>query len=102
MNKGRIYLKLIFFANVRRWHEDKKLAILSTEYLILMYYRGPWDFLPSYDLAPSPSPPPPPVRKLFLFLGLPMSRRSSLLTGEGRGKEPNQFASEKAWSSIIQ
>ncbi len=34
-------------------------------------------------VAPSPPPPPSSVSKLSLFLSLPVSRPSSLLTGEG-------------------
>jgi hypothetical protein len=45
--------------------------------------------------------PPSPVSKLSLFLGLPVCRRSSLLTGEGEEEEPNQRNhGYKAWPSI--
>ncbi len=46
-------------------------------------------FSPSYDLAPNPPPPPSPVSELSLFPSLPVCRRSSLLTEEGVGEEPN-------------
>ncbi len=36
-------------------------------------------------------PPPSPVSKLFLFLNLPVCRRSSLLTGGGRGWARSQI-----------
>jgi hypothetical protein len=41
--------------------------------------------------------PPSPVSKLSLFLGLPVCRRSSLLTGEGErvGEEPNHTTARK-------
>jgi len=46
--------------------------------------------LRSYDsaLPPPPPPPPYPVTKLFLFLSLPTSSWSRLLTGEGVHEEP--------------
>ncbi len=41
----------------------------------------------SYDLSPRPTSTPPPVsKKLSLFLGLPVCRWSSLLTGKGVGR----------------
>jgi hypothetical protein len=54
-------------------------------------------FLPSYDLAPAQSPAPV-FRQQVLFLGLPVCRRSSLLTGdswEGVGEEPNHTTAGK-------
>jgi len=38
---------------------------------------------------------PSPVSKLPLFLSLPVCRRSSLLTGEGVGEEPNHANARK-------
>ncbi len=49
-----------------------------------MIYRGP-GFLAFLRFGSSPSP----VIKLFLFLCLPVYRRSSLLTERGWGMEPN-------------
>jgi hypothetical protein len=41
------------------------------------------------------------VSKLYLFLSLPVCRRSSLLTGEeAGGEEPNLYDGERALSSI--
>jgi hypothetical protein len=54
---------------------------------------------PSYDIAPPPTPPHfYTVNMLFLFLSLPLCRRSSLLTGgggEGVGEEPNHTKARK-------
>jgi hypothetical protein len=57
---------------------------------VCMVYSGP-AFSPTHDLAPYPPPPTSPVRKLSLFLSLPVCRRYSFLTEEGRemGEEPN-------------
>ncbi len=45
--------------------------------------------------------PLPPVSKLSLFLRLPVSHRSSLLTGEGGGGGwGDKYDREKAWPSI--
>ncbi len=60
-------------------------------------------FFRSRDSAPRPSSPPPsPVNKLSLFLNLPVSRRSSLLTrgGEGVGEEPNYTTARKPGSLL--
>ncbi len=48
-------------------------------------------------LLPHPPPTPSRVSKLSLFLSLPVSRRSSLLTGGvGReGEEPNHMTERK-------
>jgi hypothetical protein len=60
-----------------------------------MIYRGPgflWFGLLDHSLTPSP------VSKLFLFLSLPVCRRSSLLTEEGiegAGKELNHTTARK-------
>jgi hypothetical protein len=49
-----------------------------------MIYRG-LSFLVIEWFSSSPTPSPPsPVSKLSLFLRIPVCRRSSLLTGEGR------------------
>ncbi len=47
--------------------------------------------------APRPPPPSPlsPVSKLTLFLFLPVCLRSSLLTEEGVGVEPNHTTARK-------
>ncbi len=55
----------------------------------------------SYDLAPHPPPATSPGSKLSLFLSLPMCRRSSLLTGRGRGRGRSQIIPRReAWSPI--
>ncbi len=55
----------------------------------------------SYDLAPHPPPAPSPGSKLSLFLSLPVCRRSSLLTGGGRGRGRSQIIPRRgAWSPI--
>jgi hypothetical protein len=61
-----------------------------------IYFIEDRAFSPSYDLAPSPPPSPSTVSKLSLFLSLPVSCQSILLTGrEGVEEEPNHTTTRK-------
>ncbi len=61
-----------------------------------MIYRGP-GFLAFVWFGSSPTPSP--VSKLFLFRGIPVCRRSSLMTGEG-GRGAKSYDRGKTWPSI--
>ncbi len=52
------------------------------------------------ELAPHPPPPLLFRQESGLFLSLPVCRRSSLLTGDGVGEEPNHTTARKRWSFI--
>ncbi len=52
-------------------------------YIVYLRHRVLNDYIE--DQAPSLPPPPSRQSKLSLFLSLPVSSRSSLLTGEGGG-----------------
>jgi hypothetical protein len=83
------------FVWVFRWYitvgKKRKIEIDSES---IELFREDQVIPPSLVLAPPPPLPPSSVSKLFLFLSLPVCRRSSLLTGEGEG------VLDKAWSSI--
>jgi hypothetical protein len=61
-----------------------------------------WRTLWSYDSAPRPPPSSSLVSKLSLFLGLPVCRRSCLLTGEGAREKPKSYGRGKGCPSINQ
>jgi hypothetical protein len=90
MSKGRIYWKF-FYANIRRLrHGDKKLTILSREYL--MYYRGP-GFSCHRTLWLFP-PATPSCLSFSVFLCV-AGRAYWRERGEGREKEPNHSPTRK-------
>ncbi len=101
----------------RRWPCNYFCTLSFFDRTVHLHFQISWSFegksgAESFERGPgfltvvwfSSTSSPSPVWKFDLFLSLPVCRRSSLLTGDGRGvgegAKPYDDG-EKAWSSIV-